>query len=212
MSVTGWRQLVAGLIGHRYRKASVADSESLARLLGEEALWLSQKATIEYLRLRAGAGWTTLHKDALFTDALERCRAEGFTAVLGDVAETALALLRHAGVAGETARCVVTAAATEALRAHRAALGTAAEDADLEARLARALLAAPRSAHVIARTGAARLFRALPLHTDLGAHDREAVENNVRFGLCAVYGRLERAIDPQRLVGPAGFEPATKPL
>ena len=40
----------------------------------------------------------------------------------------------------------------------------------------------------------------LPIHTNLKAHDREMVVNNVRFLLCRVYGDMEAKLDGPCLV------------
>jgi hypothetical protein len=36
------------------------------------------------------------------------------------------------------------------------------------------------------------VFEVLPIHTNLKAHDREMVVNNIRFLLCRVYADMER--------------------
>ena len=40
----------------------------------------------------------------------------------------------------------------------------------------------------------------LPIHTNLKAHDREMVVNNVRFLLCRVYADMEAQLDGPALV------------
>ena len=44
------------------------------------------------------------------------------------------------------------------------------------------------------------MFDVLPIHTNLKAHDREMVVNNVRFLLCRVYADMERELDGPALV------------
>ncbi len=44
------------------------------------------------------------------------------------------------------------------------------------------------------------MFEVLPIHTNLKAHDREMVVNNVRFLLCRVYADMERELDGPALV------------
>ena len=69
-----------------------------------------------------------------------------------------------------------------------------------QARLHRALLAAPREVHRIGSKSGGRVFEVLPIHTNLKAHDREMVVNNIRFLLCRVYANMERELDGPALI------------
>ena len=98
--------------------------------------------------------------------------------------------------------------------AHRASWDDAVEAA--EAKLHRALMAAPRAVHRIGRKSGGVVFEVLPIHTNLKAHDREMVVNNVRFLLCRVYADMERELDGPALVrllsvaGASGSPPAPR--
>jgi hypothetical protein len=76
---------------------------------------------------------------------------------------------------------------------HRASWDDALEEID--ARLHRAAMAAPRPVHEVGRTSAKRVFNALPIHTNLTRQDREVVTNNIRFLLCRVYADMEAELD-----------------
>ena len=98
--------------------------------------------------------------------------------------------------------------------AHRTSWDDAVESA--AARLHRALLAAPREVHRIGRKSGGVVFEVLPIHTNLKAHDRVMVVNNVRFLLCRVYADMERELDGPALVrllsagGGSGSPPAPR--
>ncbi len=57
------------------------------------------------------------------------------------------------------------------------------------------------------------VFEVLPIHTNLKAHDRVMVVNNVRFLLCRVYADMERELDGPALVRllSADFAPELPP-
>jgi hypothetical protein len=54
--------------------------------------------------------------------------------------------------------------------------------------------------HRVGRSSAGKVFDVLPIHTNLKAHDREMVVNNVRFLLCRVYADMESQLDGPALV------------
>jgi hypothetical protein len=191
-----------GVIGVLRRLASarerVATPERLADFLAARAAFVSQKSSLDYCRARAGLSWAQLFREDEFGRAIERCRWEAYAAVLADVGEVALIYLRHRGFDGPQ----LAAALGEVLRAalvrhpipaHRASWEDAVELA--RARLHRALLAPPRPVHRVGRMSGRRVFEVLPIHTNLKAHDREMVVNNIRFLLCRVYADMEAALD-----------------
>ena len=190
-----WQRLVAG----RERIATVA---GLADFLAGRAAFVSQKCTFDYCRARAGIGWTQLFRDDEFGRALQRCRWEAYAAVLADVGEVALVYLRHQGgeaaVAGGLAVALRSALQRHPVPSHRTSWDDAVAAA--EAKLHRALMAAPRAVHRIGRKSGDVVFEVLPIHTNLKAHDRVMVVNNVRFLLCRVYADMERELDGPALV------------
>jgi hypothetical protein len=118
--------------------------------------------------------------------------------VLGDVGEVALIFLRQSGandgkLAHAVADCLGLALRRHEVPPHRPSWEDVVEAH--AARLHQALLAPPRPVREVGRTSARRVFEVLPIHTDLKAHDREMVTNNVRFLLCGVYAEMERRLD-----------------
>lgn len=184
----------------------VSTAAGLADFLAGRAAFVSQKCTFDYCRARAGIGWAQLFNEDEFGRALMRCRWEAYAAVLADVGEVALVYLRHqgadAGVASELGQVLRSALERHPVPTHRAGWDDAIEA--MEARLHRALLAAPREVHRIGRKSGGALFEVLPIHTNLKAHDREMVVNNVRFLLCRVYADMERELDGPALVRSLG--------
>ena len=179
-----------------------ATPEALADFLAGRAAFVSQKCTFDYCRARAGIGWAQLFRDDEFGRALLRCRWEAYAAVLADIGEVALVYLRHQGGDATTApglaRVLRSALERHPVPEHRTGWTDAIEA--MEARLHRALMAAPREVHRIGRKSGGALFEVLPIHTNLKAHDREMVVNNVRFLLCRVYADMERQLDGPALV------------
>lgn len=186
-----WRRL-------RFRKALGTTLEDLARFLAGRAAFVSQKSTVEYCRARAGIGWSKLFLEEEFARAMEFCRWEAYAAVLEDLAEVALIWTRHGGAAGPEVLEGLQAAARSALVRHAAPAHRGSWEealAKIEARLRRALLAAPRPVHEVGHQSGGRVFAVLPIHTNLSRLDREVVVNNVRFLLCRAYADMEAELD-----------------
>lgn len=182
----------------RERRGKIVDGAGLADFLAAQAAFVSQRATFDYCRARAGVAWPQLFRASEFGQALELCRLEAYAAVLGDVGEVALIFLRSCGaedarLAQAVADCLGLALRRQAAPPPRASWEEVL--AGHAARLHRAMLAPPRPVREVGRTSAKRVFEVLPIHTDLKAHDREMVTNNIRFLLCGVYAEMERRLD-----------------
>ena len=189
------RRLAAG-------RERVLSASGLADFLAVQAAFVSQKSALDYCRARAGIGWPQLFRQDEFGRALERCRWEAYAAVLSDVGEVALVFLRHhggdAGVVAGLAASLDAALLRHPVPDHRDSWDDVA--AGVRARLHRAMLAAPRPVHRVGRASGGRVFEVLPIHTNLKAHDREMVVNNIRFLLCRVYAEMEAQLDGPALV------------
>jgi hypothetical protein len=123
--------------------------------------------------------------------------------VLEDMAEVAMIFLRSAGADGLTVADPLTEVAAGALRREPVPTFLTGWDHAIEAvgiRLRRAAMASPRPVHEVGRTSAKRVFKSLPIHTNLTAQDREVVTNNIRFWLCRVYADMEEAFHGPALV------------
>jgi hypothetical protein len=130
-----------------------------------------------------------------------------------------LIYLRHRGfdglqLAAALGEVVRAALVRHPAPAHRADWDDAVELA--RSRLHRALMAPPRPVHRVGRISGRRVFEVLPIHTNLKAHDREMVVNNIRFLLCRVYADMEAELDGaaigRALTAPPGDDdPAAAP-
>jgi hypothetical protein len=218
-------------IGRHFRfgrssQPSCRDPDQLAALLAREASFVAQKSTLEYCRARAGCSWTKLFEADELVTALRRARWTAFPVVLGDLAEASQILLRRAGFPEAGRAGALRPVVARALRHHgepEIPLDLDAAERAIVERLERAWQAPPRSVREFGSATGRLIFDLLPLKTDHRG-DREVVQNQVSFLLCGVYARLEEAIAPASLaerllatgtpglVGPAGFEPATRPL
>ncbi len=201
------------------------DLEQLAGLLAGEAAFVAQKSTIEYCRARAGCNWDKLFAGDEFAREMKRARWMTFPLVLADLAEMLQILLRRGGFEAAASADRLRPVVARALRWHgppEIPLDLEQAEAAIAARLERTLAAPIRPVYSFAPATGRAVFDALPLKTDARG-DRTVVENQVVFLLCGAYGRLEERIAlaeiaraliaPARaVVGPAGFEPATRPL
>ena len=180
----------------------VANPEGLADFLAARAAFVSQKSTLDYCRARAGVGWPQLFREDEFGRAMERCRWEAYAAVLGDVGEVALIYLRHAGFDGPPLAAGLAGVLGDALLRHPVPSHRRGWDdaqAAQAAQLHRALMAPPRPVREVGHGSARRVFEVLPIHTNLKAHDREMVTNNIRFLLCSAYAAMEARLDGRAL-------------
>lgn len=182
----------------------------LAALLADEAAFVGQKTVVEFCRLRAGCCWATLFDAPDFKREMDRSRWRSFAILLGDLAEMAQILLRRAGAEPLAGPDRLAGVVRTAVRHHGSppALGDPDQLAqEIEARLARQLLAAPRPVHMLGHRSGKLVFEALPITGGLGPLDLQHVTNAIRFGLCGAYARLEERVDVPALVRALPPEP-----
>lgn len=186
-----------------YRRPRVTTLGGLARHVADHAAFVSQKATWDYVRARAGVAWEKLFALPEFRDALEYCRWESYAAVLTDVAEVTQVLLRRAGAPEPPlpelfARIVEVGLLRHPLPSYRSDW----EDvtAPLRARFERANLAPPKPVRLLGGHSAARVFEVMPIHDSLKKADRDFIENNIRFLLVRYYEDSEKLVDLDAVV------------
>jgi hypothetical protein len=169
----------------------VATRDELADFLAAHTAYVAQRTVLEYCRARTGLNWDKLFGEQAFLDGLEVCRWEAYAALLADVAEFALILLRRQSPADPQ---VYLPGIAEAARA--------------------ALLRHPVPRH---RASWDAIFGYLPIHPDLRREDREMFRNSVRFALCRVFDEVARRLDvplleaalQPRAEGGRSIEPST---
>lgn len=182
-----------------WREPRVTTVAELHDLLTRESVYLSQKATLDYCRARAGVGWQRLVAEPAFNAALEACRWQAMAAVLADAILVTEGFFRgHSGddhpqladaLASGFRAILETAPAPAELRAEVSGLAD-----ELSARLGRAQLGPVRNAAEIAKTGGSRVFELLPIHPSVRRYDREIVVNSVRFGMVGFSETLARRV------------------
>ncbi len=170
----------------------------LADFMAAQAAFVSQKATLDYLRARAGLAWARLFEERDFREALDYCRWEAYAAVLQDVAELVSILLRRHGAPEQPlpallADLVEVALARYPVPAHRDDWADVVRET--EERIRRSLLGPPRPVREVGYASAGRIFPIMPIWTNLADADRDFVENNIRFLLVGVYVELEKRAD-----------------
>jgi len=183
-------------------RTPVRTPRELADFMAAQAAFVSQKATFDYLRARAGLAWARLFEERDFREALDHCRWEAYAAVLQDVAELVCILLRRHGASEEPlprflADLVEAALARYPVPSHRDDWTDVVRET--EERIRRSLLAPPRPVREVGYASASRIFPIMPIWTNLADADRDFVENNIRFLLVGVYVELEKRADPPAL-------------
>jgi hypothetical protein len=192
------RRFAAHLARLRKPRPTVASMEQLAAQLAEQAMFVSQKCTTEYLRLRAGVSWDSLCRDPVFRDGYEQCRWAAFVRVLGDVAEICEIVLRAEGWAAPAIDALVPPAAATALARYPAPRQdpTPVEAADdIRLSLARRRADAPRPLRRIGSGSAKRIMALLPFDESLQAADLDYMANNLAFALGQVHERLRAELN-----------------
>lgn len=189
-----------------WKKPSVANATEFEAFLAAESTYLAQKSVFEYCRARAGLAWPKLISEPAFQAALESARWQALAIVLADImlvsegflrplAGTADARLAESFVAMHGRIIEGSGAPAEARTLWQD------EVAEFPARLGRARLAAPKGPADVARVGGSRLYRVMPIHPSMKAHDREVIINSIRFGMVAFHDKLATAVrTPETLV------------
>ncbi len=181
------------------RPPRIGSAGALTDFLDAEIAFVAQKCAVGYCWAKAGLNAQKLFSEPAFQSALNECRWESFAAVASDAALLVEGRLRpHAtrpdGLAVGCARVHAAVLYRHSAPA-RLARGWVEEIEQFEARLARAQLAPPPPVAELAKTGAKRLYRSLPLHHELRRHDADLVSNAVRFAMVAFSVKLDERLD-----------------
>lgn len=188
------------------RPPPVATLLALDDFVDSHAAFLVQKCIFEYARARSGILSAKLFKEPAFLAALETSRWQNYPICLGHVALMVDAALRSlapdraaaladglVGVAGRVTGRYDTPAGM-------ASDFWAGARKDIETRLRRASLAAPRPVRDIPKDEFETFFAQLPIHESLRGHDYVLVRNNLRINLCRAYETLIARMDGPPLV------------
>lgn len=183
------------------RPEPISTVPGLGQFMDRQSAFIAQKCSVEYCRARAGVNWDKLMLEAPFIEAMEICRWEAFSAVLSDLAVMVEGHFRSRTPGRETrlAEAVTRVAAgvyaNYPAPPHRPEPSWRVDIEGIRTRLARAQLAPVGPVHEIGRTAGARIHAVIPIHGDLMIHDRELVQNNVRFNMCRAYEDLTSVLE-----------------
>jgi hypothetical protein len=185
-------------------RAPAAEPPALARFLGRQAAYVTQKTVVDYCRVKAGRGERELFGNPDFMAALRHCRWQVYFASLADVSAMTEAWLRPhaAGRDSELADAIAALGRAvldaEDVPAQEQAARDAARDG-LAAHLAALLGAPPVPADRMALTAEAPLFATLPVHPEQRRGESEAIRGALRFQIVTTQQELERGFDARRL-------------
>ena len=173
--------------------------------MAEQSAFVAQKCTFEYARARAGLNWDKLFREMAFRQAVEKSRWEAFCYVLSDVGVILEGTLRpHAPgreveLAERMGRLFELCLLEHAIPDHRPQ-GWSDEIEAFKLRLAQAQMTAPKAPYIIGETSGGRIYKVLPIHSNLTRFDRELVTNNIRFALCRFHEDMQRRLAPAAVV------------
>lgn len=179
------------------RRQRIGDRDSLARFIGENAAFLTQKGIYEYSRARAGHYSKVLFADPGFHSAVEESRWRAYPLGLAMVTEVAEGLLRP-----------LTADETEKLRALVLSIfdgysvpEVLDEDAwrglrgELANRLQHISLHPPKPAMDIPENFAKEYFELMPIHEKLRGRDFTTTHNYLRVTLCNIHDEFTKRMN-----------------
>jgi hypothetical protein len=177
---------------------TIRTSDDVARFIGTQTAFVAQKVTFDHLHAYLGFELLPLRGEA---ESLQRCRWGAYKAVLGDMTEVVQIYCRHQELHAWSPP-LLAALASRTL--HHLGRSEPLEDwdeviADIERRLAAALLGAPHPVRIIGEATTTRVIEALPLRRAFGPAEREVIRNSISFQLCRSYADLELRADPTAL-------------
>lgn len=186
-----------GLFGKS--RPRIATREALEDFLDANAAYLVQRCLYEYARGAAAYQWQPLMEEPIFRAAMERSRWRAYPLGLAAVAEVAEGVLRPAAARPDVLMQAMERSCARVLARHQppAEIGEAewAEaGADVQSRVARAGLAAPRPVRMVAAGIAPEVFELIPIVEQFRGKDPYMARNNLSVALIAIHDEfVERA-------------------
>ncbi|MCT8996983.1 hypothetical protein [Chelativorans intermedius] len=179
------RQAIVHL-GLRRERGPIDTVEALARFAHTRAAFVAQKKLYGYLKARMGTRYPSMFEDDVFVQSINIAKWHVFAACLSDICVHAAAHVAAAGaMEGEAARRLALRCYDAGLAANREAV----EDPAMPAVWRSAFLERLQAIHWenLAAGGDSftesprALYRWAPIADELKRHDREIVENSIRF-------------------------------
>ena len=184
----------------RRKSPTVATAEDFEDFFAARAAFVSQRSSIHYCYARAGVNWDKLLREDAFAQAMELCRWEAYAAAASGLGLLYEGLLRDAArgreliLAESLARCLEGVLNRHVPPSHDPEAWER-ELAEFRVRIGLAQQAAPLPAHLLGSPCGRRIFRVLPIHPRLRAHDSVLVENALRFAFVNQHDEAVRAFD-----------------
>ncbi|MBL8672619.1 MAG: hypothetical protein JNK11_18320 [Alphaproteobacteria bacterium] len=185
-----------GIVGSA---APIATGAALGSFLSGHAAFIAQRTVLDYCRAKTGLFSYALFEEEAFKLAYDKCRWEGYAAVMGDLFLVAEGHLREDGTDG--ARIVEPLVAlyrrhlTEKAPPDHRAQGWDDVLAAFESRLRLSVAARPKSPAESVSASAHQIFVNLPIHHIYSSRDEEVILGSVQFRALAMWQELQRRVD-----------------
>ena len=179
------------------QKTRVRTLPELVIAVGEGAAYLAQGSSYSYIRARSGTMAPRLMQDAGFSAGMERCKWEGFAAMVGDLILIVETEMRpHGPVAPAIwSRLYREVLAAQKMPSHRAESGWSDRIAAFDMRLAAHGAMSIRGIESLCEHSAEVLLEFTPVDETIRKLDREMVVNNVKFRFIGFIDALRRRAD-----------------
>lgn len=187
------------------RQPAIADAATHVDFLAGRSAFVAQKKLFEYVKQRMGTSYPKHFEDDEFVASLDKARWRVYAACMSDLALWMAGQLLAAGATAEASAAIARVSHARAvdLRFRDGAFDgdTDALQTEFEARLALAdwtnlanadFAAFERSSH--------ELVRWAPISDQLKRHDREIVENSLRFAWLDVREAFRSNVRPAELI------------
>ena len=196
----GWLRDSFSRLSFRHDTAPIATVERLFEFASTRAALIAQKKLYGYLKERMGTRYPKMFEDDVFVRSINIAKMHVFAATLSDmsvhvVAKTAAGASMEADACVDMARaCYRSGIADNAAQAPDDA-AVAGWHADFEARLDGTLWQNAAIGGSAFTESPKALIRWAPIAEELKRHDREIVENSIRFAFNEVIQDLARRLD-----------------
>lgn len=200
-----WFRDAAARLSIRGERGPIADAEALFHFVQTRAALITQKKLYGYLKERMGLSYPRMFEDEIFARSINIAKMHVFAASLSDLTVYAVGqIIAAAALDPPACRTLALACYRAGLDANRDQIS---DDAsvqewldDFETRLdgtnwknlaagASAFTASPKA-----------LIRWAPIADEHKKHDREIVENSIRFAWNEVREDLRRRLDPAAVI------------
>lgn len=188
------------LLQGRRATAPIATGAALARFLSGHAAFIAQRTVLDYCRAKTGLFSYALFEEAAFKQAYDKCRWEGYAAVMGDLFLVAEGFVRPSGTDAlkivEPLAMLYRRHLTEKAAPDHRPQGWDDVLAAFDARLRLSVVAHPKSPVESVAASAHQIFLTLPIHHTYSGRDEEVILGSVQFRTLAMWQELQQRVRP----------------